>query len=223
LTKLFLFDIDGTLMRGAGPRHGEALAEAGRRVVRIATSIDGIPVHGMLDNDILTAMLARVGIPGERIEEALPEICAIAQEIYEATCPDLASKVLPGVREVLEEIGALGFPMGLVTGNLPCIGWTKVERAGLRRHFGFGAFSGMGKTRADLARLAFQMSGASDDTRVTMIGDAPSDVRAARANGFRMAAVATGLTPWEELGALGPDLLLNDLSKASERRLLIGE
>jgi phosphoglycolate phosphatase-like HAD superfamily hydrolase len=213
LTKLFLFDIDGTLMRGAGPRHGEALAEAVRRVLGIDTNIDGIPVHGMLDNDILTAMLVRAGHPAAQVEEAL----------YPPGCPDLTGKVLPGVREVLEQIGALGFPMGLVTGNLPLIGWTKVERSGLRQHFHFGAFSSMGKTRAELARLAFQMSGAPADALVTMVGDAPSDVRAAQANGFRMVAVATGLTPREELAALGPDLILNDFSTAAARRLLIGE
>jgi phosphoglycolate phosphatase-like HAD superfamily hydrolase len=219
MKRLFLFDIDGTLMRGAGRRHGDMLVEAVRRVVGAAVTIDGIPVHGMLDMDIVAAMLANAGHAADRVDE----IAAVAQEIYPADCPDLKPFVLPGVPKVLEEIAARGYPMGLVTGNLAAIGWTKVERAGLRQYFRFGAFSGMGRTRADLARLAFEMSGATGETVVTMVGDAPSDVRAAQANGFRVVSVATGLTPRDELAALNPDLLLNDLSAPADRGFLIGD
>jgi phosphoglycolate phosphatase-like HAD superfamily hydrolase len=56
-----------------------------------------------------------------------------------------------------------------------------------------------------------------------MTGDAPSDVAAAKSNGFRSVAVATGLTPRETLAALQPDLLLNDLSRPEDRHALIGD
>ena len=46
--------------------------------------------------------------------------------------------------------------MGLVTGNLTRIGWWKLERAGLRRYFRFGAFGEMARNRAGLARLALR-------------------------------------------------------------------
>src|ERR1017187_2890385 len=46
---LVLFDIDGTLVRRAGPHHRQALIDAVRRVTGLETTTDRIPVHGMLD------------------------------------------------------------------------------------------------------------------------------------------------------------------------------
>jgi phosphoglycolate phosphatase-like HAD superfamily hydrolase len=46
---------------------------------------------------------------------------------------------------------------------------------------------------------------------ISLIGDHPNDVRAARANGIRAIAVATGLVPIEELRTHSPDVLLPDL------------
>ena len=156
------------------------------------------------------------------IAAALEAVMNAAQRIYPDTCPDLTSKVLPGVYEALSEIRDLGYPIGLVTGNLSSIGWAKVERAGLKPFFSFGAFAEMGLTRAELMRLAVNaVDGAK--RKITHVGDAPSDVEAARANGFRMVAVATGLTSAGELERLGADVVLTDLSRPQDRRRLIGE
>ena len=59
---LVLFDIDGTLLRRAGPHHRQALVEAVRRATGVDATTDGIPVQGMLDRDILSAMLISAGI-----------------------------------------------------------------------------------------------------------------------------------------------------------------
>jgi beta-phosphoglucomutase-like phosphatase (HAD superfamily) len=56
---LVLFDIDGTLVRRAGSHHRDALVEGVRRVTGFETTTSGIPVHGMLDPDILTIMLRK--------------------------------------------------------------------------------------------------------------------------------------------------------------------
>ena len=49
------------------------------------------------------------------------------------------------------------------------------------------------------------------DAPVTLVGDAPSDVLAARDNRIRSIAVQTGITPVEQLVSNRPDLLLRDL------------
>ena len=218
---IFLFDIDGTLMRRTGPFHGEALIEAVRRCTGHATTLDGIPVHGQLDRDIVTEMLAATGCERDAIERSLADILRTAGEIYPDTCPDLRSKVLPGVVDLLEELSGNGHKVGLVTGNVARIGWTKVERAGIRHHFGFGAFADMGRTRGELARMAFEMAGGTDPARVTLVGDAPSDVAAAKENGFRMVAVATGMTSRENLESLLPDFVLTDLSSNEDRARVV--
>jgi phosphoglycolate phosphatase-like HAD superfamily hydrolase len=219
--KLFLFDIDGTLMRGAGVQHRAALVGGIQEVLGVETTVDGIPVHGMLDRDILAQMMARVGVDESEVSAVLEAVMEAAQRIYPKTCLDLRSKVLPGVPEALAEIHTLGYPMGLVTGNLSRIGWAKVESAGLQQFFSFGAFAEMGLTRTELMRLAVDQVG-GEGKQVTHVGDAPSDVEAARANGFRMVAVATGLTPASELERLGADVVLSDLSRPADRLRLIG-
>ncbi len=212
---LVLFDIDGTLIRRAGPHHREALVDAVRAVTGLPSTTDHIPVQGMLDPDILGVMLRRAGLRPGAARQALPAIIERAQALYTRRCPDLRKRVCPGARMVLWRLFRRGIPVGLVTGNLTRIGWKKMERAGLKRYFRFGAFSELAKDRAGLVRIAVrearQRSWIARDACVSLVGDHPNDIAAARANGARSIAVATGLSSAEELAAHGPDLLLPDL------------
>ncbi len=212
---LVLFDIDGTLVRRAGPHHREALVEAVRAVAGLETTTDHIPVHGMLDPDILTRMMRDAGASEALIRRHLPAIIGRAQSIYVRSCPDLRKKTCPGVRRLLYGLKRRGAAVGLVTGNLTRIGWKKMECAGLRHYFRFGAFAETAPDRAALARTAIEharkKAWINGDARISLIGDAPSDILAARANGIRSIAVHTGISTREELSALQPDMLLEDL------------
>ena len=212
---LVLFDIDGTLVRRAGPHHREALVQGVRRVTGLKTTTDGIPVQGMLDPVIVTAMMRAAGARPAVIREAMPDVLRAAERYYLRVCPELTGKHCPGVEPVLERLTRRGILLGLVTGNLTRIGWRKLERAGLRRHFRFGAFGEMAKNRAGLARLAIREARRQGwigrEAVVSLIGDAPQDIEAARANGIRAISVKTGISPVGELEALRPDELLRDL------------
>ena len=212
---LVLFDIDGTLLRRSGPHHREALVEAVRRVSGLKTTTDGIPLHGMLDRDILALMMREAGASLVSIRRRMPAIVAAAQSIYVRRCPDLSRKLCPGVRPLLAKLDRNGILAGLVTGNLTRIGWKKVERAGVKRYFRFGAFSEQAATRTGLARIALRHArreGWIDRaTPVTLIGDHPNDILAARENNIRSIAVSTGLSSPEEISARSPDRLLTDL------------
>ncbi|MGC9970721.1 MAG: HAD family hydrolase [Bryobacteraceae bacterium] len=212
---LALFDIDGTLLRRAGPHHRQALVEAIRKATGLATTTDRIPLYGMLDPVIIAEMLRRAGAPELEIRKAMPEVMRRAQSIYARTCPNLERKTCPGARRLLGRLKRRGVAMGLVTGNLARIGWKKMERAGLKEYFRFGAFGEMAETRAALVRLAVEearrrrwMDG---ETPVSFVGDAPNDILAAQAAGVRSIAVATGVVSVEELRAYSPDYLLEDL------------
>ena len=212
---LVLFDIDGTLLRRAGPHHREALVDAVHAVTGLDTTTDHIPVHGMLDTDILARMLRNAGESAAFVRHHLPAIMQCAQAIYVRRCPDLRKKTCPGVRRILHDLQRRGVPVGLVTGNLTRIGWKKMERAGLRHYFRFGAFAGTAPDRAALARNAIERARRhrwiDGKARISLIGDAPSDILAARANDIQAIAVYTGISTREELGALKPDMLLEDL------------
>src|SRR3984885_15756017 len=95
---LVLFDIDGTLIRRAGPHHREALGEAIRRTAHVETTTEGVPVAGMLDREILTSMMLTAGMPRRAIQRVVPEVGASAQALYVRSVPDISKKVCPGVR-----------------------------------------------------------------------------------------------------------------------------
>ena len=212
---LVLFDIDGTLVRRAGPHHREALVYAVRRITGLETTTEGIPVQGMLDPDILAIMMRRAGASRSRIADAMPEIVRVAERRYQRTCPPLQDKHCPGVAPLLDRLTRRNLLLGLVTGNLTRIGWRKLERAGLRDYFHFGAFGEMAKTRAGLAKIAIREARGqgwiSRNAPISLVGDAPADIQAARRNRIRAISVATGLTPTDELLAEEPYILLRDL------------
>ncbi len=212
---LVLFDIDGTLVRRAGPHHREALVEAVKRITGVDTTTDGVPVAGMLDRDILTIMMTQAGMAQREVRASIPAVIRRAQWIYARSCPDLQTKVCPGVHDVLGRLRTQGVVTGLVTGNLSRIGWKKLERAGLREYFRFGAFAEVARDRAGLVRIAIREARRRKwigrGSSVSLIGDHPNDVKAARANQVRAIAVATGVISYDELAALSPDILLPDL------------
>jgi phosphoglycolate phosphatase-like HAD superfamily hydrolase len=106
-------------------------------------------------------------------------------------------------------------PLGLVTGNLTSIGWKKMEHAGLLQYFRFGAFAEQASTRAGLVEIALRKARRAGwlrgETTVSLIGDHPNDIRAAKLNRIRSVAVATGNVPRSRLAAYSPDVLLPDL------------
>jgi phosphoglycolate phosphatase len=214
---LILFDIDGTLVRRTGPHHRQALVQAVRLVTGLHSTTDGIPVHGMLDPDILTLMLRAAGIHAERARKLIPALLVAAEDAYLADVPDLRDRCCPGVPRLLTEFHTRQIPLALVTGNLTRIGWRKLERAGLHHYFAFGAFGEMAPTRGGLAKLAIERARAEglirEDARISLIGDAPQDIRAAQENGIQSIAVRTGITPAGDLEECSPDYLLDDLTR----------
>jgi phosphoglycolate phosphatase len=215
---LLLFDIDGTLVRKSGPHHRQALVDGVRAIAGFDTSTEHIPVQGMLDRDILAWMLRDAGAGDTHIRQWMPRLVRRAQWIYSRTCPaDLSDKVCPGVVKFLESVRQRRILAGLVSGNLTQIGWKKVQRAGLKDYFRFGAFSDRGATRADLVRLALTHASHRGwihaQTPVALIGDHPNDIDAARKNRVLSVAVATGLVTKEELASHTPDFLVDDLRK----------
>ena len=212
---LVLFDIDGTLVRRAGPYHRDALTEAVRRVTGIRTDTTGIPVQGMLDPVILSLMLRKAGVSRGEIRQAMPEIQRAAESYYRRVCPEIQGKLCPAVTPVLDRLTRRGTLLGLVTGNLTRIGWHKLHRAGIGHYFRFGAFGEMAATRGGLARLAIREARSrgwiARGAPVSLVGDSPNDVIAAHAAGIRSIAVRTGVGPVAELVAERPDFLLRNL------------
>ncbi len=216
---LILFDVDGTLVDMAG---------AGRRALTVAIEqvfgLDGIASHaakvrfqGKTDPVILFEIAREAGIPERGISDRTAELCRAYVEALreEISRPDPKRRVLPGVRELLEDLSRRdGVYLGLLTGNLEEGARAKLGAFDLNRFFPDGGFASDHHDRNEIARLAREKLSRRfgkdfAPSRISVVGDTELDVACARANGFRSVAVDSGWVPRESLVSTEPDVLLD--------------
>ncbi len=223
--RLFLFDVDGTLIDGAG---------SGRRALeRAFAEVFGLPrvpdvqgqvtFNGALDGQIHRQMAAHLGIEEARLEDGRARLLErYVHHLRFTRAENGGGRVLPGVRTLLGALSARrDARLGLLTGNVEAGARVKLEPHGLNDYFATGGFGDDGDSRAEVARVARErlqaLAGVTVPPRdVVVIGDSPRDVECGRANGFTTLAVGTGWTSWGELEAARPDHLLRDLSHTED-------
>lgn len=203
----YLFDIDGTLLNSRDAVHYHAFHSAVRDVLGAEISLDGVPVHGNTDPGILRAALRQAGLDDAAIDASLPQLVERMCAEVERNGEELRPEICPAIPELISYLQAQGKLLGAASGNLESVGWLKLEKAGLRPAFAFGSFSFPRESRADIFRHGISLArgrlGAS--AVVTVVGDTPSDVEAARAVGAPVIALATGIFSFSDLKACDPD------------------
>jgi phosphoglycolate phosphatase-like HAD superfamily hydrolase len=207
----YLFDIDGTLLNSRDDVHYFAFQNAVRETLGIEVGLEGLQLHGNTDPGILRAALARKGLANHEISTHLPRIleqmCAEVVRDQNRLQPELCPSI-PKLLSTLQEKGKL---LGAASGNLEPIGWAKLEKAGVRELFSFGAFSWPCESRVEIFRHGVELARRhlglhpSNDS-VFVVGDTPADIAAARAVGLPVIAVATGIYGFQELQSCNPDL-----------------
>lgn len=214
--RLFLFDVDGTLLSARGLGRA-ALAHALARVFGVAGALDGYDLRGKTDPRIVHDVLGAAGIPREAIEARAAECFDVYIRQLDALLGDgSAVRVMPGVRALVEALAARADAVvGLLTGNIEAGARLKLRPTGLLPRFRVGAFGSDDGDRRRLpliarARARELVGHDFDFDRVTIIGDTPHDVDCARTCGAVAVAVATGQYAMEALAACAPDLLFGD-------------
>jgi phosphoglycolate phosphatase len=216
---LFLFDIDGTLLRRLPPAHREAMRDACRVVFGLDVSAHSLGrTAGMTDTAILLRMLGAAGVPAIEVTSRLRDLYAAAAAAYDRLVDDnLRAFHTPHAAEALAWLAGRGAALGLVTGNIQRIARRKLAAAGLAEPFRCGAFGDEAESRDDLPPLALDRARAAFGRRfppdqVYVIGDTPADIKCGAASGLRTIGVATGPEHTvEHLRACRPDFLLEDL------------
>jgi phosphoglycolate phosphatase-like HAD superfamily hydrolase len=161
--------------------------------------LDGLKVEfaGRTDAAIVRDLLVQAGVGDDVADARWPEVMDAAVAAYEDLCPpDLSASVAPGVPELLRGLAerADEFRLSLVTGNLEAIARRKLGSAGIGDYFepGQGGFGSDHLDRDELPPIARARAGDWPRERTVVIGDTPRDIACARADGLRVAAVATG-------------------------------
>jgi phosphoglycolate phosphatase len=213
---VILFDIDGTLLLSGGAGQ-VAMERALAKTFGLGELVCDIPAAGRTDRAITTDLFQHVGIESD--EARWDAFVACYFELLPVALKELDGSVLPGIRELLDQLAARNdVTLGLLTGNFEEGAWLKLRHYQIDHHFRYGGFGDHHFDRDDVARLAYEathrhLGRIVEPHDVWVIGDTPSDVRCARAIGARAVAVATGMYSVEDLRACAPDVLFKDFSK----------
>jgi phosphoglycolate phosphatase len=218
----FLFDIDGTLLNVSDATQYLAFRKAMRDVFGVEGDLSSIHLHGNTDVGILRAALRQQGVGDREFEEKIED--AIEQMCTEVTGKAASLRAIPCscVHQVLDCLRKQAKLLGIMSGNLEPIGWAKLEAAGMRHFFEFGAFSVHFSANSDsssrpmlrferrveiLANAVAQVHRRlGKSAQICVVGDTPSDIQAARELGVPIIAVATGTFSRDQLEPLSPDL-----------------
>jgi phosphoglycolate phosphatase-like HAD superfamily hydrolase len=214
--RAWLFDIDGTLLWTDGAAR-EAYTWALERRLGIRDDLGDIRFAGRTDPLIFADVLAKHGRT-----LAVAESDAFHATLYARMREVLQpgrGHVLPGVARLLEQVASEpSWITALLTGNNAEMARIKLDHFGLRPWFAFGAFGEEAADRNALACVAVARAGERlglGPRDCVVIGDTEHDIACARASGAWVIAVATGLTPLDQLARHAPDLALADLTDTS--------
>jgi len=206
----YLFDIDGTLLNSRDAVHYEAFLVAMREFYGRPVPLEGVPVQGSTDPIILLAALERAGICEVEGRAALGAAMARMCTEVEARAHELRPELCSAVPRLLDELRAAGKLLAVTSGNIERIGWAKLKAAGIGDFFAFGSFSDRNESRTEIFRWGAQEARRrlGSNARLCFIGDTPADIAAAKACGFPVIAVATGIFSLAELAKGDPEMCI---------------
>jgi phosphoglycolate phosphatase-like HAD superfamily hydrolase len=220
---VLLWDLDGTLL-STGRAGVFALEEAAEEVLGREVDLQDMHTSGLTDAQIAEVILG--GSPADPARVA--RFLDLYGKALPRHLPRRQGRVMPGVRELLEDLVRDDRSLNLLlTGNIRAGAQAKLRHYGLAELISDGGFcEGLGE-RARIAETALEMAreriGAPPDRDGTfVIGDTPRDVECARTLGLRSIAVATGEYGVEELERSGAWRALAQLPPPSEFRALVG-
>lgn len=213
--KLFLFDIDGTLLLTG--RAGEHALRLGlKERFGVEDDLSGISFAGSTDGAIARQMFGAHDIPvtPENLADLFDGyVHHLAREL-----PQRDGRVLPGIVALLDALHAReDCVLGLLTGNIAKGAELKLSHYGVWDYFEFGAFADDHVDRNQLgpvahARAVERHGIAFEGHDVYVLGDTPKDIACARAAGFVAVAIATGGYSVGELAVHEPDFLFESLA-----------
>jgi phosphoglycolate phosphatase len=152
---------------------------------------------------------------------SLRDFHEVLSDVAVATCHRIpgCGRALPGAELALRALAQEGIPQSVVTGNIRAVAEVKLHAFHLTTYLDLdiGGYGSDGQDRLPLVRRAHERANRKhriefDRRRVFVIGDTPSDIRAARGAGVRSIGIATGASCLSDLRAFGPTAAFGDLS-----------
>lgn len=217
--KLFLFDLDGTLLLsgGAGMR---AMEKVFLEHYNLPEAFRGIHPDGKIDPGIFREIIQTRGLDLPNVDAAIDRLCELYIEALALQMPiSTEAKRMPGIPALLDALELRpDTALGLLTGNLEKGAAIKLGRFDLNRYFHFGAFGSDHEDRAELVRIAVKRAEAHLGRSVPLgpnvfvIGDTPRDIQCGKANNTSTVGVATANYSIAQLRQAGADHVFDDFA-----------
>lgn len=227
--RLFLFDIDGTLIFAHGVGR-LALTKAMQEVYDVTPKFENYDARGRTDPQIVFAVIHGAGVPEDVIAAGLGSCFEIhARHLNALIDNGHPVRTMPGIPELVRALsGREDALVGLLTGNIEQGAYAKLRPTGLAPYFRIGAYGSDDGDRRRLPGIARDRARVLTGhtipfEHIVIIGDTPLDVDCARACGARSVAVSTGQHNSDELAACTPDLLFPDFSNVESALHLLNQ
>ncbi len=214
--KLFLFDIDGTLINIQNGFMHRLLEKILKEQTHRDIDLSKHKFAGRTDRDIFYSIL------DQELRYSDDELFETVKEAY---INRLDAELTPGHVTVIDHVEkAISYlqehelPFGLLTGNFKESAFIKLNRGRIDHYFSFGAFGTHHTDRNMLPEIALEEAKRiynSDFSPEDMIiiGDTPKDIACAHHFGAVSLAVATGYYTTAELAEYRPKILMKNLSE----------
>ena len=214
--RLFLFDIDGTLITTGGAGSA-AMRSAFASIYRLDDAFKSIEFSGRSDFAIFEDALRNAGVTEDEFREAMRKFKRVYYRHLPASLAKYKGRVLPGVETLLDELSLEpNATLALGTGNFRNSAGMKLKHYGLGQYFRGGGFGDRTGHRPTLIAQGIAAANRKHGRHRTVfvIGDTVHDVAAAKANNAVAVAVATGTASQDELIAAGADIVLPTMETA---------
>ncbi len=216
MNKLLIFDIDGTLLLTGGTGR-ISFERAFYEIYGIQDSWGDVVPDGKTDQNIFGEIFKRHfnRLPGPNELKNLFTHYARHFEIEIDITPGF--QIMPGIPVLIDHLSTLSHvTLGIATGNIAEVSRFKLRRANLHTYFRFMGTASDSHDRPTLVKHAIDrglaFTGPLETSSIFVIGDAVADITAAKKNGVRSIAVATGATEKKTLAEQTPDYLLDNLA-----------
>ena len=225
--KLFLFDIDGTLISPGGVSRGllgKAISQETGQDVELGYN----DVAGFTDRSITRHALAKLdhgGLVSESLLNTILEhyVDFMKTEFYHSNEPFIYEDCIT----LLEAVENAGHATCILTGNMKSVSQIKLGKFGLWERFRFGIFADDAEEKSSMPRLAREkawdvMAESFRLENMVLVGDTVQDAEAANENGCQSVIVCRKSEKKELIRSANPTYLVNDLSDQAMIRTILG-
>ncbi len=216
---LFLFDIDGTILKLKQYHSKSIFRKCLKNVYSIDIAEELMPnFSGMTDLKILDCICEKLNIDSTQLTSKIQEFWdALILEFKQDSVKENII-ILPEIENLIKWLDSdENYYLGLVTGNFKANAYLKLETFNLHNYFEIGAFGCEYADRNLLPKLAINRANELwgnkfDVTNSIIIGDSPNDIICSKNNSIFSVAVCTGFHSMQELNEFQPDIIYEDFN-----------